>query len=131
MKQSILIVLFTLTCLSTFSQSKVDPKWSEQYYKEEWSASSLSKLIDVVKFKPVSSVYKGADMKFFKVAILQLNQPDIEQMNRDAWYLCSTKHDDYFEVWNMFYSKITKEYWDKNCKGLVALMCLDNTANPR
>jgi|ERR1017187_7348367 hypothetical protein len=131
MKKIVLFFLLAAMSHIAFSQSQIDEKWSKQYYDEKYKALDLMKLIDATKFKPTSKEMRGTDIKYFKAAILQLSDPAIEQMNRDARYLCSIKHDDYFEVWNMFYTKITKDYWDKNCKGLLCLMCLDNTANAK
>jgi uncharacterized protein YdaU (DUF1376 family) len=55
---------------------------------------------------------------------------EIDQLTRDSWYLCSFKHGDYFLIWNMYYTKVDKENWDRVCMFLMALMCVDGTARP-
>lgn len=134
MKKFKLLVLFSIIFYvnNSFGQAwstpNLDPKWDNQYHNEAWTASDIADLMEKVKFKPISQEMQGVDLKYLKVVLLQLSNGQIEQMNRDAWYLGSTKHDDYYKIWNMLYANITKEFWDKNCKGLLCLMLIDKTA---
>ena len=127
LKKTILITVLSFSCLSAFSQTKTDPKWSNKYHSEELKGTDLVRLIEEVDFKLAA---RKVDIKTFKTAILQLSPDVYAQINIDSWYLCSTKHDDYFEIWNMYYTKVSREKWDAKCKGLMALMCLDGTATP-
>jgi hypothetical protein len=101
--KKILFVGLTLLSPIAFSQTNPDPKWSAKYHNEKLTGVDLVRLIDEVNFK--LSIIK-VDMKTFKTAILQLSPEAYEQINIDSWYLCSTKHDDYFEIWNMYYMNI-------------------------
>lgn len=127
LKNSLTVISFLCSINFVFSQTKPDPKWADKYYEQELKGIDLVRLIDEYSFKPFLLTN---DLKKFKTVLLQLSPQAYQQINIDSWYLCSTKHDDYFELWNMYYTKISKSVWDEKCKGLMALMCIDGSAKP-
>jgi len=92
---SALLLVFVFLCVTSFSQIKPDPKWSEKYYDEEWKGTHLVTLMDSVKFKPFLI---KTDTRTFKSLLLRLSPQAYRQMNIDSWYLCSTRHDEFFEL---------------------------------
>ena len=133
------LLLFILLCgllnsmkgncqLPTYSkteQANLD-RWYDIYEENEYTALDYIELIDKINFKFVKDpTFINEDMKTFKAVLLQLESDALRQMNLDANYYCSLKHDEFYLLWNMYYPKITKEFWDMNCKGLFILMKLD------
>ena len=59
-----------------------------------------------------------------------LDAPTLRQMKINGDYYSRTfKHDDYFTLYNLYYTKITKETFDKYCPYLLVLMDLDKVIN--
>ena len=124
------ILLLLWISLSSIGYAQLTPKqeqWHNKYSDKDYTGAELSKIVDIVKFVPNRSDAEKSP-KFFKACLLSMPDQGIEQLNRDANYLCAIKHEDYYEIWNMFYTKIKKDTWDVSCKALLALMLLDKTA---
>lgn len=81
-------------------------------------------LIDGIKFKPIKNA-KNYSTRDMKAALLSFNSDDINQMNITSNYYCSVKHEEMYQLWNLYYPTINKSFWDKYCKGLIALMDMD------
>jgi len=101
-------------------------RWYKGYSSQTWTASDVNNLIDLVGYK--SYLRKDVDTKMLKTIFLQFSPQIYIQLNDESAYLCSAKHDDYFAIWNMYHPKLDKAFWDKNCKGLIILLRIDNIA---
>ncbi len=120
----ILVLLFTQTFL--FAQTNPDPKWTAKYNDVYLKGIDLVKLVDKVHFKPHKL---KTDIKTFKTVLLQFTPQDYKEITMTSWYYCCTKHEDYYEIWKMYYAKISEAIWDQNCMGLMALMYIDGMVN--
>lgn len=110
---------------SKSEQANLD-KWYDTYKTVEYTAFDYIHLFDTLQFKFVKNEkLKGVDATTIKAVFLQTSIEALRQMNRDGNYYCSLRHDEYYELWNIYYPKISKPFWDQNCKGLVILMSLD------
>ena len=118
-------LILLLSIHFSFGQ-EIDEKLSKQYIHEHWDALSIVKLIDAIDFKPTDKRFKDHDIKYFKAAILNMSENDLEIFRRKAWYQCSAKHKEMHELWNLFYREAKDAMWNKFCKGLLILMILDN-----
>lgn len=109
----------------------IDPQW-DNYYKNDpsgiehnYSASDFIRVIDAVNFVPQGTLLKK-DVQLFKKALLMFDGADLRQLMITGVYYCRTfKHDDYFELYNLYYSRISKDTWNKYCPYLLPLMDLD------
>jgi hypothetical protein len=81
-------------------------------------------VIDESGFKPIKITQNTIT---FRSLVLQLDNQTIQQLNIDTWWLCSEKHEEYFQIYNMYYKPVTKAYYGANCKELIALMEIDGT----
>lgn len=127
MKKAICLTLFVLILFSSYSQMNKD--WYDIYSNQNiyWSASKIADVVDRIKFKP-----KRGNPLIFKQVTLMLGKEDIDQINKDALYLCAVKHYDYLKLWNMIYPiKLSQESWDEYCPIFLCLMCIDGTAKVR
>jgi hypothetical protein len=109
-----------------FSQNNI----GDRYYQDgEYSLISIIKIIEKSGFELQKL---DVSLEVFKRAVISLDEPTIRQLNIDTRYLCTNKHDENFEIWNMFYKEISKEFYQENCEQLTALMLLDGIiADPR
>lgn len=113
--------IFLFAIVSMNAQSNHDDK----YYKDgEYTLLSIVKTIDKSGFE-IQNL--EISLKDFKKIILQFDDADIRQLNISSRYLCTEKHNDNFEIWNMFYKRISKSFYYDNCEQLIALMILDGT----
>jgi hypothetical protein len=124
MKRSLVTLILLLLTFILFSQSDENKGWSKKYYEKNLSSTLVIKIMDECGFVPAKQT---KDVRDFKSTILQLSDKAFDQINIDTWYLCSNKHEENFQIFNMYYKKVTKEYYDTNCKALIALMLLDGT----
>ena len=92
--------------------------------QDDWKATDYTMFIDTIKFKPVKE-FKNYSIKDIKTAILSLGQTEIRQMNITGNYQCQTRNEENFEIWKLYYPRVSKEMWNKYCKGFIALMDLD------
>ncbi len=115
---SAFILLFGL---NVFAQNQ---RLSDKYMAYNLTSLSLTKVIDESGFKPRKIT---SDATTFRSLVLQLDNQTIQQLNIDTWWLCSQKHEENFQIYNMYYKPISKVYFDANCKELIALMEIDGT----
>lgn len=134
----LLILIFSVLVTRALGQNNfpdISPKW-DNYYKStpsgieyNFSGNDFIKVIELVNFAPQSSQLQH-DAQLLKKVILNLDQADLRQMKITGNYYSRTfKHDDYFELYNMYYKKLSKETWDKYCPYLLPLMDLDGVVN--
>lgn len=131
-------IICTILSIQTFGQNpnqNIDPKWDNYYNNDpsgigrNYKGIDFIKVIEFVDFKPQSQQLRK-DVQLLKKALLIFDEADLNQMRITGSYFCRTfKHDDYFELYNLYYNKITKEVWDKYCPYLLPLMDLDGTIN--
>lgn len=119
-------ILLTFVSFTMFSQNNI----GDRYYQDgEYSLISIIKIIEKSGFELQKL---DVSLEVFKRAVISLDEPTIRQLNIDTRYLCTNKHDENFEIWNMFYKEISKEFYQENCEQLTALMLLDGIiADPR
>jgi hypothetical protein len=136
------LLLLALTCFTFFLKTSgqnqfpdIDPKWDRYYdnnpsgIEDHFSGTDFIKIIDLVNFIPQSSMLKK-DVQLLKKLLLMLDAPTLRQMKINGDYYSRTfKHDDYFTLYNLYYTKITKETFDKYCPYLLVLMDLDKVIN--
>lgn len=121
------IKLFTVLLLcfgSVYAQETKPNPYGNKYDDKDFNALKIVSVIDAAGFKPIKVT---TDLKQFKSALLQLSERAYTQINIDTWYLCSYKHEEYFQIYNMYYKTVTRTFYDENCKALIALMLIDGT----
>jgi hypothetical protein len=123
MKHLILLIFLGLANIASGQSSNND--YNSKYDDPGFNGIKVLNVLESSGFKPVKST---TDMRQFKSAILVLSERAYAQINIDTWSLCSNKHEEYFLLYNMYYKPVSKDYYDTNCKGLIALMLLDGTA---
>ena len=105
------------------SQDVTPNPYGQKYRDIDFNALKVVQVLDMCGFKSVSMT----DSKTFRLVILQLSDRAYNQINIDTWWLCSYKHEENFQIYNMYYKKISKSFYDENCKALIALMLIDQT----
>lgn len=140
MKKNLLKFIFAFfivsNSISAYSQDYneyLSPQWDNYYdrtpsgIKDNFQASDFIKIIDFVGYSPLVAYIKG-DVNLFKRLLLALEFADLRQMSITGnFYSRSKKHDDYFQLYNLNYKKISKETWDRYCPYLIPLMEIDGT----
>lgn len=124
MKSFQLLVLLVFGFGSLCAQETKPNPYGNKYDDNDFNGLKVVQVIDASGFKPIKIT---TDIKQFKSVILQLSERAYTQMNIDTWYLCSYKHEEYFQIYNLNYKTVTKSYYDDNCKALIALMLIDGT----
>jgi len=126
-----LLILFSIDYCSAQNQDLgIVDKWSDKYLSEKIDGVILSDFADRIGFEPTTILRNGAKIskEQFKLVLLKMSYQAYQQIDIDAWYLCSAKHEEYFRLWNYYYPDISKSYYDTHCKKLIALMLFDSTA---
>jgi len=115
-----LVILTILCCKFTFAQNNYNGT------SKLLTGDDICNLMEKINFKAINNI-KGKE-KQMKIILLSLdsNSSELKQMNIDAWYLATKKNDAFYRIWNLEYTNISKEFWDKNNKGLIMLILLDN-----
>jgi hypothetical protein len=128
MKIFIALLLAISINFSLKAQIKSETEYSEIYRTQVYTASNYNDLIDYlitnISFKFVRKL-KDLSIRDIKGAIINMGSAAITQMNIDGQYNCVKRHEDIFNLWNLYYPKITMETWDNICKGAIPLMELD------
>jgi hypothetical protein len=126
MKKSILTIALGVFCIigANAQTNKNENQLSEIYRPQIWKATDYINLIETIQFKPIKNA-KNYSIRDIKAALLTFNSDDINQMNITGSYYCSVKHEEMYQLWNLYYPTINKSFWDTNCKGLIALMDFD------
>jgi hypothetical protein len=130
------LFLFILLSISTvcFGQDYkdyLDPTWDKYYdnnpsgIESNFKGNDFIKVIDYVKFIPRRNEIKS-DVSKLKQILLIFDFADLRQMSMTGdFYSRSKKHDDYYYLYNSFYTKIDKNTWDKYAPYLIPLMEID------
>ena len=124
MKKNIPLFILLIISFQLLAQELKPNPFGEKYNDPNFEAMKVIKVIEPSGFKPRKMT---TDMNEFKSIILQLSSRAYTQLNIDSWYLCSFKHEEYFEIYNVYYKYVPKYYYDENCKALITLMLLDGT----
>ncbi len=69
----------------------------------------------------------GKNIKSVKALILQITDVELTQYKVYGQNFCSRKHEEMFTLYNLYYNKVTREFFDENCMELICLMLLDGT----
>lgn len=123
MKRVALFIILFGGVLQLNAQSTKPNPYGDKYDDKDFNGLKVVQTIDIIGFKPI----RVKDIKQFKSVLLQLSDKAYTQLNIDTWYLCSYKHEEYFQIYNMYYKAITKNLYDDNCKALITLMLVDGT----
>jgi hypothetical protein len=109
----------------------LDPTWDRYYdnnpsgIESNFKGSDFIKVIEYVKFIPRRNEING-DVNKLKQILLIFDFATLRQMSITGnFYSRSKKHDDYYYLYNSFYSKIDKNTWDKYSPYLIPLMEID------
>jgi hypothetical protein len=124
MKRLQLLFLLLFGFGPIYAQETKPNPYGDKYDDKDFNGLKVVQVIDASGFKPIKLT---TDIKQFKSVLLQLSQRAYTQMNIDTWYLCSYKHEEYFQIYNMYYKTVTRSFYDDNCKALIALMLTDGT----
>ena len=124
-----LFIILSCLMFSFFSHTSAQEKdYTKLYENDYWSASDYTKAIDTfiyyTNFKFVKDL-KSYGVKSIKAMFLNMTVEEIKQMNIDGEYYCSVKHEDCYNLWQLYYPSITKDTFDRYCKGLIVFMILD------
>lgn len=119
---------FALIFFLNVSAQKTEAEYKEYYRQYEWSASDLVSALDTLiihaDFKFVKR-FKNSDIKSVKATILNLSPDAIKQVNISGWYFCSVKHEDLFNLWNLYYKKLDRKSFENYCVIMMFLMEID------
>lgn len=124
MKKITFFILFFLFSFQLLSQPYKSNPYGDKYDDKNFNGLKVVQVIDISGFIPLKLT---KDVRQFKSVLLQLSDRAYTQLNIDTWSLCSFKHEQYFQIYNMYYKPVTKSFYDENCKALIALMLMDGT----
>jgi hypothetical protein len=117
--RKVILLILIITSINVFSQNNI----GDRYYEDgEYTLVSVIATIEKSGFELQN---RDISMEVFKRAVIKLGEGSIRQLNINTRFLCTNKHEENFEIWNMFYKKISKEFYRENCEQLIALMLLD------
>ena len=118
-------VFFLTIAFVLFFASKMYSQ--DKYDDPDFDALKIVKVIDPSGFKPFTT----SDTDKFKAVILGLSSRAFVQLNIDTWAKCTNEQERIFLLYNSLYKKVTRSYFNENCKALCALMLLDGTLKSR
>jgi hypothetical protein len=124
MKKLQLLLLLLFGFASMYAQETKTNPYGSKYDDKNFNGLKVVQVIDASGFKPIKIT---TDLKEFKSILLQLSERAYTQINIDTWYLCSYKHEEKFQIYNMYYKTVARNFYDDNCKALIALMLVDGT----
>jgi hypothetical protein len=129
-----ILLFFILKSSFAFCQDYkeyLSPYWDDYYnshpsaIEKNYQASDFINVIDYVSFSPKASYLNGS-VTLLKKCLLKLEYADLRQMMiTGSFYSRSKKHDDYFQLYNLTYTTISKGTWDSYCPYLIPMMELD------
>lgn len=134
--------LICLLCLSTVVKSQdykdyLSDYWNSYYdkypsgIKDAHKASDFIRIIEYTGFIPRSKDF-NKDVELLKRSLLSLDYADLRQlMIKGDFYSRTKMHDDYYTLYNITYTKITKEIWDRYCPYLIPLMKVDGVISSK
>ena len=124
MKKVIFFIILLISLLQLKAQDTKPNPYGDKYDDKEFNALKVVQVIDACDFKPIMIT---TDIKQFKSLVLQLSDKAYIQYNISTWYLCSYKHEENFQIYNLYYKPVSKPFYDENCKALITLMLIDGT----
>ena len=127
----LILLSFSNKCFSQDYKNYIDPIWDSYYdrnpsgIESNYTASDFIKVIEYVNFVPRTKEFRG-DSDLFKRVLLTFGFPNLRQMMITGdFYSRTIKHDDYYYLYNSYYSKIEKAKWDRFAPYLIPLMEID------
>lgn len=115
--------------------SQLDPKWAKYYGDDpagintHHQGTDFIQVAKMVSFEPIKDLKDpkiGSGNRFLQFLFLNYSQKALNQFRIDGEIMSQTyKHDDYFNLYNMYYKKISKGTWDKYAPYLIVLMVAD------
>lgn len=137
MKSLLLIAMLTscsILAAPAFCQPQypnINPQWDNYYNNypsgidRNFKSSDLIRILEKVGFVPASGTYNGNAAALQKT-IVTMDDSLLKSLKANSDYLSrSYMHEDFFELYNSAYKKITRDEWDSMCPYLIALMKLD------
>lgn len=132
----VVLLCFNDTCLSQ-TNFNIDITWDAYYnlhpsgIESNFESSDFVDVVERVNLIPVRKEFNG-NQQLLKRVLLMFSPADLKQMQITGnYYSRTTKHDDYFRLYNMVYKPINKDEWNKLCPYLIPIMDLDGTINLR
>lgn len=132
----VVLLCFNDACLSQ-TNFNIDITWDAYYnlhpsgIESNFESSDFVDVIERVNFIPVKKELNG-NQQLLKRVLLMFSPADLKQMQITGnYYSRTTKHDDYYRLYNMVYKPISKDDWNKLCPYLIPIMDLDGTINLR
>lgn len=128
-------LLMPKACFSQDYKDYLDPVWDNYYNSNpsgidsNYKGSDFIKVVEYVNFIPKRTEIRG-DANMLKRVLLSLDFSSLRQMRITGdFYARSKKHDDYYYLYNSYYSKIDKTIWDRYAPYLIPLMEIDGIIN--
>jgi hypothetical protein len=124
MKKAIktLIFIFGFTLVTSYAEAQ------SKYDDPNFNAGKVTSVMKQCEFKP-QLITK--DLFKFESVLNSLSDRAFYQLNIDTWAKCNNDQDRAFEIYNANYKRVSRSYFQDNCKALIALMLLDGTLNSR
>ncbi len=92
---------------------------------EEKTISDLVKTIDLIDYKPAKFFKVLNQLEFKKFLYAEVSDRTLQQLNIDGYFLCENDKRKGFDVYNLYYDKISWELYSSNCKEINMLLELD------
>lgn len=92
---------------------------------EDRTISDLVATIDLLNYKPVKNFKTLNQIEFKKFLYGEIEGNLLKQLNIDGWYLCENERKKGFEVYNLYYEKISWELYSSKCKEINMLLEID------
>jgi hypothetical protein len=130
----VLIIFCSFLPKISFCQSYkdyIDPVWDNYYNRNpsgietNFKGSDFIKIVEYVNFIPTRSEIRGSQEKLKRVLLILGFESLQQMMITGNFYSRSYKHDDYYYLYNSYYSKIEKITWDRYSPYLIPLMEVD------
>jgi len=127
MKPIYILISLLMISMGLFSQSATNSNkdsLNKIYVNQNWTATDYADLVDKINFR-FKFQNKEDDSRTIMANFFQMDNASLWKLNKDGLTKCSTNHESLYKLWEKTYDHVTKDFWDKNCKGLIVLMILD------
>ena len=124
MKKLIETLMSILGLILVFYSVKAQSKYDDPYF----NAIKVTSVMKDCGFKPQLVTN---DLNKFESVLNGLSDRAFYQLNIDTWAKCNNDQDRAFEIYNTFYEKVSRSYFQINCKALTTLMLIDGTLTSR
>jgi hypothetical protein len=93
--------------------------------REDRTISDLVATIDLLDYTPVKRFKFLNQIEFKKFLYGEIESNVLTQLNIDGRYLCENERRKGFEVYNLYYEKISWEFYSNKCKEINMLLAID------